>query len=113
MGFESEVKLSDFDAAKAAGLISQNESKQLSGTPGYISPEQGDYEVTYQRQGIFSNGVVVADLLLSKNMFAGSVVSESCQKIIGLPTPQRITGGQGSGLSQAEAHHGLGIWFSV
>ena len=49
MGFESEVKLSDFDVAKAAGLIDQNKSKQLSDTPGYMSPEQGNYEVTYQR----------------------------------------------------------------
>ena len=53
MGFESEVKLSDFDVAKAAGLIGQNKSKQLSDTPGYMSPEQGNNEVTYQRQGIF------------------------------------------------------------
>ncbi len=84
MGFEGEVKLSDFSVAKAAGLIGQNESKQLSGTPGYMSPEQANYEIRCQRPDIFSNGVVVADLLLSKNMFAGSGVSESCQKIIDL-----------------------------
>ncbi len=45
-------------------------------------------KITDQRSDIFSNGVVLAELLLGKNMFAGSDVSESRQKIIDLPMPQ-------------------------
>ena len=88
MSFEGDVKLTDFGVAKAAGLIAQNEGEQLSGTPEYMSPEQANFEVTDQRSDIFSNGVILAELLLGQNMFAGSDAAESRQKIIDLPIPQ-------------------------
>lgn len=76
ISFEGVVKLSDFGVAKAAGLIEQNEGEQLSGTPEYIIPEQANFEVTDQRSDIFSKGVILAELLLGKNMFAGSDAPE-------------------------------------
>ena len=45
-------------------------------------------KITNQRSDIFSNGVILAELLLGENMFAGSDVSELRQKIIDLPMPQ-------------------------
>ncbi len=47
-----------------------------------------NFEVTDQRSDIFSNGVILAELLLGQNMFAGSGAAESRQKIIDLPMPQ-------------------------
>ena len=50
-----------------------------------------------------------------KNMFAGSDVSESRQKIIDLPMPQFREENEYIALclNPAQAHHGFGIWFSV
>ncbi|MBQ94613.1 MAG: serine/threonine protein kinase [Actinobacteria bacterium] len=88
MSFEGDVKLTDFGVAKAAGLIEQNEGEQLSGTPEYMSPEQANFEVTDQRSDIFSNGIILAELLLGQNMFAGADAAESRQRITDLPIPQ-------------------------
>ena len=40
-----------------------------------------------QRSDIFSNGVILAELLLSKNIFAGVDAAESRQKIVDEPIP--------------------------
>jgi len=54
-------------------------------------------------------------LLLGKNMFAGSDVSESRQKIIDLTMPQFREENEYIDfcLNPAQAHQGFGIWFSV
>jgi serine/threonine-protein kinase len=53
-----------------------------------MSPEQANFEVTDQRSDIFSNGIILAELLLGQNMFAGADAAESRQRITDLPIPQ-------------------------
>src|SRR5271154_3532995 len=52
-----------------------------------MSPEQADFRVTDKRSDIFSAGVVLAHLLLGRNLFKGSTAEESRSRILNQPIP--------------------------
>ena len=87
IAMEGDVKLTDFGIAKARGFLADNEGEVVAGKADYMSPEQADFQITDQRSDLFSAGVVLAHLLLGKNIFKGATTEESRQRMIGLPIP--------------------------
>jgi len=87
IAFEGDVKLTDFGIAKAKGFLTDQEGEVVAGKPDYMSPEQADFQVTDKRSDIFSAGVVLANLLLGRNIFKGANAEESRNRIINQPIP--------------------------
>ena len=87
IAFEGDVKLTDFGIAKAKGFLTDQEGEVVAGKPDYMSPEQADFQITDKRSDIFSVGVVLAHLLLGKNIFKGANAEESRQRIMHQPVP--------------------------
>jgi len=87
IAFEGDVKLTDFGIAKAKGFLTDQEGEVVAGKPDYMSPEQADFQVTDKRSDIFSVGVVLANLLLGRNIFKGANAEESRTRIINQPIP--------------------------
>jgi len=87
IAFEGDVKLTDFGIAKARGFLTDQEGEVVAGKADYMSPEQADFQVTDQRSDIFSVGVVLANLLLGRNLFKGENAEESRRRILNQPIP--------------------------
>jgi len=87
VAFEGDVKLTDFGIAKARGFLTDQEGEIVAGKPDYMSPEQADFQITDKRSDVFSTGVVLAHLLLGRNIFKGSTAEESRQRIMNQPIP--------------------------
>jgi len=87
IAFEGDVKLTDFGIAKARGFLEDKEGEVVAGKADYMSPEQANFEITDKRSDIFSAGVVLAHLLLGKNVFKGPSPEESRQRVMNLPIP--------------------------
>ena len=47
-----------------------------------MSPEQADFKITDKRSDLFSAGVVLANLLLGRNIFKAPTAEESRQRIM-------------------------------
>ena len=82
IAFEGDVKLTDFGIAKARGFLHDQEGEVVAGKADYMSPEQADFQITDKRSDLFSAGVVLAHLLLGKNIFKGANAEESRQRIM-------------------------------
>ena len=87
IAFEGDVKLTDFGIAKARGFLTDQEGEVVAGKPDYMSPEQADFQITDKRSDIFSAGVVLAHLLLGRNIFKGANAEESRSRILTQPIP--------------------------
>jgi len=87
IAFEGDVKLTDFGIAKARGLLTDQEGEVVAGKADYMSPEQADFQITDKRSDLFSTGVVLAHLLLGKNIFKGETPDESRNRIMKQPIP--------------------------
>src|SRR5215467_13275268 len=87
IAFEGDVKLTDFGIAKARGFLTDQEGEVVAGKADYMSPEQANFQITDKRSDLFSAGVVLAHLLLNKNIFKGPTAEESRQRMINLPIP--------------------------
>src|SRR3989449_2444210 len=87
IAFEGDVKLTDFGIAKARGFLQDNEGEVVAGKADFMSPEQANFQITDKRSDIFSAGVVLANLLLGRNIFKGPTPEESRQRIMKQPIP--------------------------
>jgi serine/threonine-protein kinase len=87
IAFEGDVKLTDFGIAKARGFLTDQEGEVVAGKADFMSPEQADFRVTDRRSDIFSAGVVLATLLLGRNIFKGTTPEESRRRILNQPIP--------------------------
>ncbi len=87
IALEGDVKLTDFGIAKAKGFLVDNEGEIVAGKADYMSPEQANFQITDKRSDLFSAGVVLAHLLLGKNIFKGATPEESRQRMIRMPIP--------------------------
>ena len=87
IAFEGDVKLTDFGIAKAKGFLIDQEGEIVAGKADYMSPEQADFKITDKRSDIFSTGVVLAHLLLGRNIFKGPTAEESRQRVMTMPIP--------------------------
>src|SRR5258707_9040309 len=87
IAFEGDVKLTDFGIAKARGFLVDNEGEVVAGKADFMSPEQANFQITDKRSDLFSAGVVLAHLLLGKNIFKGVSPEESRQRMMNLPIP--------------------------
>jgi eukaryotic-like serine/threonine-protein kinase len=87
IAFEGDVKLTDFGIAKAKGFLTDQEGEVVAGKADFMSPEQADFQVTDKRSDLFSAGVVLANLLLGRNIFKGENPEESRQRIMTQPIP--------------------------
>src|SRR5438128_12259973 len=84
---EGDVKLTDFGIAKARGFLVDNEGEVVAGKADYMSPEQANFQITDKRSDLFSAGVVLAHLLLGRNLFKGASAEESRNHMMNLPIP--------------------------
>jgi serine/threonine-protein kinase len=87
IAFEGDVKLTDFGIAKARGFLIDNEGEVVAGKADYMSPEQANFQITDKRSDLFSAGVVLAHLLLGKNIFKGASAEESRQRMMKMAVP--------------------------
>src|SRR5436190_9568911 len=87
IAFEGDTKLSDFGIAKARGFLIDNEGEVVAGKADYMSPEQANFQITDKRSDLFSAGVVLAHLMLGKNIFKAQTAEESRQRMINMPIP--------------------------
>jgi len=87
IAFEGDVKLTDFGIAKARGFLTDQEGEVVAGKADSMSPEQADFQITDKRSDLFSVGVVLASLLLGRNIFKGETAEESRQRILNQPIP--------------------------
>ena len=91
VGYEGDVKLTDFGIAKALDLMYNEEGQVIAGKDEYLSPEQANYAVTDARADIFPLAIVLTELLLGKNIFLSTDRLESRRNILTLPIPQFAT----------------------
>jgi serine/threonine protein kinase len=91
MGYEGDVKLTDFGIAKALNLMYNEEGKVIAGKDEYLSPEQASYAITDARADLFPLGIVLTEILLGKNIFRNVDRSQSRRNILTMPIPKFAT----------------------
>lgn len=84
---EGQVVLTDFGIARIIGATQYTQTGALSGTPAYMSPEQGQGERGDTRSDIYSLGVMLYELVTGVVPFDGDTPFAVIMKHIGEPLP--------------------------
>jgi len=78
---DGSLCLIDFGLAKANEMeASLTGSREIFGTPYYMSPEQGHAEIVDARSDLYSLGVVYYEMLIGRKPFTGSTAMEVIYK---------------------------------
>jgi eukaryotic-like serine/threonine-protein kinase len=78
---DGTVCLIDFGLAKAnEGEASLTGSREIFGTPYYMSPEQGHAEIIDARSDLYSLGIVFYEMLIGRKPFTGATAMEVIYK---------------------------------
>lgn len=84
---EGQVVLTDFGIARIMGATQYTQTGALSGTPAYMSPEQGQGERGDERSDIYSLGVMLYELVTGVVPYDGDTPFAVIMKHISEPLP--------------------------
>ncbi|NJN93829.1 MAG: protein kinase [Anaerolineales bacterium] len=89
---EGQIVLTDFGIARIIGATQYTQTGALSGTPAYMSPEQGQGERGDERSDIYSLGVMLYEMVTGVVPFDGDTPFAVIMKHISepLPLPTRL-----------------------
>jgi serine/threonine-protein kinase len=92
LSFEGEVKITDFGIATAAERLHQTAAGIVKGKYAYMAPERLQEQPTDGRVDVFSAGVLLYELLVGENPFAGTSAVDTIENVLGkkvLPPSER------------------------
>lgn len=97
LSFEGEVKITDFGIAKAAERLHHTTPGIVKGKYAYMAPEILQEAPPDPRVDVFAAGVVLYELLVGENPFAGKTPVETIEKVLSyeVPAPSK-KGGAGT-----------------
>jgi eukaryotic-like serine/threonine-protein kinase len=82
LSFEGEVKITDFGIATAAERLHQTAAGIVKGKYAYMAPERLQEQPTDGRVDVFSAGVLLYELLVGENPFAGASAVDTIENVL-------------------------------
>jgi serine/threonine protein kinase len=82
LGFNGDVKLTDFGIAKAASRITTTRAGTVKGKCAYMSPEQARGKTLDGRSDIFSIGILMYEMLCNRRLFTGESDFDILTKVL-------------------------------
>lgn len=87
LSFEGEVKITDFGIATAAERLHQTAAGIVKGKYAYMAPERLQEKPTDGRVDVFSAGVLLYELLVGENPFAGTTAVDTIENVLNKRVP--------------------------
>ena len=87
LSFEGEVKITDFGIATAAERLHQTAAGIVKGKYAYMAPERLQEKPIDARVDVFSVGVLLYELLVGENPFAGSSAVDTIENVLNRKVP--------------------------
>ena len=93
VSFDGEVKITDFGIAKAAERLHQTTPGIVKGKYAYMAPEVLEDKPADSRVDVFAAGVVLYELLVGENPFAGASAVETIENVLHIDVPRPTSRG--------------------
>ena len=87
VGFQGEVKLTDFGIAKAVTQTQQTQAGALKGKYAYMSPEQAEGRPLDHRSDQFALGVLMWEMLTQRRLFKRASGPQTLIAVLEEPAP--------------------------
>ncbi len=88
LGYEGEVKITDFGIAKAEDRASKTQAGVLKGKFGYMSPEQVRGLDIDKRSDVFSIGILLYEMLTGQRLFVGESDFSTLERVRNAEVPK-------------------------